>query len=907
MQPTNYSREFPQLFRAPLSAQLPLETLASIGVKSSDAARAKGYVCVRAHSSTGHSATAGLWVSASDLPLLNAACVALKERENTSRQLLLERAATKEARDLTAHRAKSVTTLMALTGLKRGYLKAVIPLELQDALSRASLDGKSVADAVLKHYNVLWHEQTPGGSPLHYRRDQLAVAPEGRAAVCALLDGDTSAYLAALDVAYSALCERVSELADRWEATRPAWFPGEQLRAWARRVSQAQGPQHPLDGFPNLLPQNGAVKIRYRERKLSVEFKARFLKERLWNIPDLGENALPHHAQELWQATAVATVEECLQEFLAEHEQADERAMAPESMRSSHEQWTNLLVYCYVGALNGQFNKQKAYQEGKDRLKRQIAVANLRVQTAQCRQEVPNRLMDFYPIARKMGRRITFLMGPTNSGKTYQALELLKAAPTGVYLGPLRLLALEVQETLLSQGLPISLATGELIVDVPGARHQSATIEMLDLNNPVDVAVVDEVQMLEDADRGASWLQAVLGAPAKHLVLVGSANALAAVQRLANYTGEPLEVIGLKRLSPLTVLKAPSNLGNLEPGSALIVFSRRDVLGLAETLRTKYGRKVSTVYGALSPEVRREQARMFREGETDIIVATDAIGMGLNLPIRKLIFTASEKYNGVNTAALGPALTAQIAGRAGRYGLHEVGYVGALNKSVLKYVARTLAQGIPALSNKFAVSINRTLAHTIAKHTGDSRLSAVLAFFASNLTIESWAASRVTAEQGVLAAYLDRFKLSLDEKLRLLNAPAISRGALDGNFRHMVGCVEEKGIEALAGIEATQADGSLETMENRVKSLTLYCWMHYRYPALFPRIEAAQSHIVLLNSAISKALLHAQGRRCKECSKPMPWDHEYGICEACFSSRRSQYDNHYGDDFGHGYRYRGFR
>lgn len=121
---------------------------------------------------------------------------------------------------------------------------------------------------------------------------------------------------------------------------------------------------------------------------------------------------------------------------------------------------------------------------------------------------LPARIADLYPVARGLRRKLVLIVGPTNSGKTHRALERLKDAESGAYLGPLRLLALEVRDRLESEGFPTSLVTGELreLRDTPRARITAATIEMLDFDTPVDVAVIDEVQMLGDAERGSAWV-----------------------------------------------------------------------------------------------------------------------------------------------------------------------------------------------------------------------------------------------------------------------------------------------------------------------------------------------------------------------------------------------------------------
>ena len=282
---------------------------------------------------------------------------------------------------------------------------------------------------------------------------------------------------------------------------------------------------------------------------------------------------------------------------------------------------------------------------------------------------------NLFPLARSLKRKIIFHVGPTNSGKTYEALQKLKAADTGYYLAPLRLLALEGYENLKKEGVPVSLITGEEEIIDEESTHISSTIEMLNNSVDVEVCVIDEIQMIDDRDRGWAWANALIGAPAKTVILTGSSNALSAVVELCKYLDEALEVITFERMNPLTLLDTSTPLSKVEKQSAVIAFSRREVLSFKQQLSAKH--RVSVVYGNLSPEVRREEARRFREGESDILVATDAIAMGLNLPIKTILFAKDNKFDGLRRRELTPSEVLQISGRAGRYGIHENGFVGA--------------------------------------------------------------------------------------------------------------------------------------------------------------------------------------------------------------------------------------
>ena len=274
-------------------------------------------------------------------------------------------------------------------------------------------------------------------------------------------------------------------------------------------------------------------------------------------------------------------------------------------------------------------------------------------------------LKELYPLARSLNRKLYFYVGPTNSGKTYEAMNELKKADCGIYLAPLRLLALEGYETLRKDDIPASLVTGEEQIFDEDASHVCSTIEMIDFDMDTDVSVIDEIQMLGDVDRGWAWVNAIIGVPSKKVIMTGSVNALDAVKKIASYLGEELEVVKFKRKNELKVLQKATTLKEIENGTALIAFSRNDVLKYKQKLQKFH--KVSVIYGNLSPEVRRDEARRFREGESQILVATDAIAMGLNLPIKTILFTTDTKFDGVSKRLITVNEITQIAGRAGRH------------------------------------------------------------------------------------------------------------------------------------------------------------------------------------------------------------------------------------------------
>ena len=297
------------------------------------------------------------------------------------------------------------------------------------------------------------------------------------------------------------------------------------------------------------------------------------------------------------------------------------------------------------------------------------------------RRLLPRYPQDEYPEARREKRMFYLHLGDTNTGKTYQALIRLRQSPSGIYLAPLRILALENYERLNAEGLPCSLLTGEEEVLTPGAKHLCCTVEKANLSGKYDVAVIDEVQMLADSQRGDAWTRAILGLPCPEVHLCGALLAKEQLIAMIRDCGDEYELKAYTRLVPLQMEYAPVRLKSVVQGDALVAFSKAAVLSLSRYLG-RLGIRSSVIYGDLPPEVRRGQYDAFIQGKNPVLVATDAIGMGVNLPIRRLIFTELEKFDGESRRPLTSQEIKQIAGRAGRIGIYEVGYVACLDERI---------------------------------------------------------------------------------------------------------------------------------------------------------------------------------------------------------------------------------
>ncbi|SFV71089.1 Probable ATP-dependent RNA helicase [hydrothermal vent metagenome] len=498
-----------------------------------------------------------------------------------------------------------------------------------------------------------------------------------------------------------------------------------------------------------------------------------------------------------------------------------------------------------------------------------------------------------FPLARSLKRKIIFHVGPTNSGKTYEALQALKKADTGYYLAPLRLLALEGYENLQKDHISVSLITGEEEIIDEDSTHISSTIEMMNASVDVDVCVIDEIQMIGDRDRGWAWANALIGIPAKTLILTGSLNALSAVQALCTYLDEPLEVKYFKRKSTLSMMDKAVSLKDIEPQTAIVAFSRRDVLSLKQQLSSKYS--VSVVYGNLSPEVRKEEARRFREGESQVLVSTDAIAMGLNLPIKTLLFSKDNKFDGLRRRELLPTEVSQIAGRAGRYGMEESGFVGALENNTLETIHTLFHASLPPL--QLPVSIMASLEHVmlIGEILETEDISSILNFFADNMEFEGPFSAANIDSMLEIASLVDNYHLDLKTRYYLSCAPAsISSPYIESVFHRYI-----KQIEAGSKVlyipprdlpDFAQTSDMLLNAEDRVREISLYLWLSFKFPELFKDTQNALKARLKLNQYIENSLRNISfTKQCRKCKKVLDFSYRFSICDSCHGKNKRGY------------------
>ena len=503
---------------------------------------------------------------------------------------------------------------------------------------------------------------------------------------------------------------------------------------------------------------------------------------------------------------------------------------------------------------------------------------------------------NLFPMAREMRRKLVLHIGPTNSGKTYEAMKKLEKADTGYYLAPLRLLALEGYETLKSNGVASSLITGEEQILDDDATHISSTIEMLNFEVDVDVCVIDEVQMIDDRDRGWAWANAIIGAPAKEIIMTGSSNSKEAIIALAKYLGEELQIIEFERKNPLTLLETHTHPKDVEAGTAIIAFSRRDVLKLKQSFSHDFG--VSVVYGNLSPEVRREEARRFRSGETQILVATDAIAMGMNLPIKTILFSKAEKFDGVTSRTLTPSEIHQISGRAGRFGLNEEGFVGALSSDVLKIIHKNFYKNDHVITIPFNVMANLEHIKLVAKILEEKSLSEVLKFFVDNMEFNGPFHASNLDDMVEASLIVDKYDLDVATKYHLACAPLTLKSPyIVAAYESYLRALEKKEsvhyfAPTLSG-DCAQTTDDLLRAEDMVKEISLYLWLSYRFDEYFVDEKKARQSRGVLNKYIENTLQQSQlAQKCKLCGVTLPMNSNYNICQNCFKKNYTHDRSH---------------
>lgn len=489
---------------------------------------------------------------------------------------------------------------------------------------------------------------------------------------------------------------------------------------------------------------------------------------------------------------------------------------------------------------------------------------------------------DEYPEARAMHRHFILHLGGTNTGKTYAGFQRLRRVPSGIYLAPLRLLALEAQETLLHAGVDCSLSTGEEEDCRESDTHMAATAEKLELNRRWHVAVIDECQMIADKQRGYAWTRAILGVLAPEIHLCAAPEAQNLLVRLIESCGDSYEIEHHQRTTPLVCMTRTVDPQRVQPGDALITFSKVGVLSVAEELR-QHGKEPAIIYGALPYSTRRRQMDGFLAGEMEYIVSTDAIGMGLNLPIRRIIFMETEKFDGIERRGLKPEEIKQIAGRAGRFGMYNKGFVGAVQN--LEAIRSGLEAVIPPLEHAVVGFSDLVL-------QADFDLLEVLTEWNRMPTVEPYQKLDISRYITLISKLREMgFTLTREQELRAANIPFdetadVLRDLFFQFLRRwqMGEPVEQPGLP--------EGEPTLPELELYYKKLDLYFSFAKAFdcPVDEDRLYDSREQVA---EDINEILLHklrSNIRFCAQCGRALPLYHHGRLCDVCF--RRARQGKH---------------
>ena len=452
-------------------------------------------------------------------------------------------------------------------------------------------------------------------------------------------------------------------------------------------------------------------------------------------------------------------------------------------------------------------------------------------------------------------------------------------AKTGVYLAPLRLLALEAQETLLDAGVDCSLTTGEEEDRRDWDTHVAATAEKLDLGTRYEVAVIDECQMIADRERGWAWTRAILGVRAPEVHLCAAPEARPLLERIIESCGDSCEVELHQRRTPLLCMKQPTDFEQLEPGDALITFSKVGVLSVAEDLR-RSGKNPAIIYGALPYATRRRQMEGFLSGQMRYVVSTDAIGMGLNLPIRRVIFLDTQKFDGHERRELRPAEIRQIAGRAGRYGMYDKGYVGATEG--LDFIRAGLKAPVPPLQTAVAGFSDLVL-------QVDFDLLEVLTEWSRMPTAEPYVKLDVSRYLSLISKLRELgFTLTREQELRAANIPFDETDeTLRELFFHFLR-LWTRGEPVEQPELAPGSSRTLPELEEHYRKLDLFFSFAKAFscPVDAEALREARSAVA---EEINEILLHrlrSNIRFCQKCGKALPLHTRGRLCAQCWRKQR---------------------
>ncbi|KZV47813.1 hypothetical protein F511_40551 [Dorcoceras hygrometricum] len=473
----------------------------------------------------------------------------------------------------------------------------------------------------------------------------------------------------------------------------------------------------------------------------------------------------------------------------------------------------------------------------------------------------------WFPFARAMKRKIVYHCGPTNSGKTYNALQRFMEATKGVYCSPLRLLAMEVFDKVNALGVYCSLITGQEKKEFPFSNHVACTVEMVSTDELFDVAVIDEIQMMADPCRGYAWTRALLGLKADEIHLCGDPSVLNVVRTICSGTGDELIEQHYERFKPL-VVEAKTLVGdlkNVRSGDCIVAFSRREIFEVKLAIEKHTKHRCCIIYGALPPETRRQQAALFnnQENEFDVLVASDAVGMGLNLNIRRIVFYNLLKYNGDKMIPVSASQVKQIAGRAGRRGSHyPEGLTTTLQLEDLDYLIECLKKPFDDVK-KVGLFPFFEQVELFAAQLPDMKFSRLLEKFVENCRLDGSYFLCQHLHINKIANMLEKIQgLSLEDRFNFCFAPVNIRDpkAMYHLLKFASSYAQNVPVNVAMGIPKCSArnDSELLDLETRHQVLSMYLWLSNHFEEeRFPYVKKAETMAIDIVKLLGESLINA--------------------------------------------------
>ncbi|XP_076953392.1 DExH-box ATP-dependent RNA helicase DExH18, mitochondrial-like [Bidens hawaiensis] len=476
-------------------------------------------------------------------------------------------------------------------------------------------------------------------------------------------------------------------------------------------------------------------------------------------------------------------------------------------------------------------------------------------------------LLNGIPFARAIKRKIICHCGPTNSGKTYNALQQFMEAKKGIYCSPLRLLAMEVFDKVNSLGVYCSLLTGQEKKYVPFGNHTACTVEMFSTKELYEVAVIDEIQMMPDVYRGYAWTRALLGLQADEIHLCGDPSVLDIVRNICRETSDELIENHYERFKPL-VVEAKTLLGDIRSvrsGDCFVAFSRREIFEVKLAIEKHTNHKCCVIYGALPPETHRHQANLFNEqgNEFDILVASDAVGMGLNLNIRRVVFYSLSKYNGDKIVPVPASQVKQIAGRAGRRGsIYPDRLTTTLHLEDLDYLIECLQKPFDEVK-KVGLFPFFEQVELFAGQIADVMFSQLLQNFGENCRLDvSYFLCKHDHIKKV-ANMLEKVQgLSLEDQFNFCFAPVNIRDpkAMYHLLRHAQSYSENVPVSLAMGMPKSSArnDTELLDLESKHQVVSMYLWLsnHFKEET-FSYVKKAEAMATDIAELLGESLIKA--------------------------------------------------